>query len=224
MKLVHGLLFIIAASSVESQHLPKMNANDMLHDNHLISSDMTDGLQKQKPKYTEYQNSRCRTDKGKEGKDGKEYKMYSYKKHHYEKDDCKNKCSSDHKCTGFEFKEEKGCEVWHKKSKKQRTHKEKDAYCYWKEEEEEKEVEYKKYKNRRCRTDNGKEGEDGDEYDMYYYDYHHYDKDDCKKKCSSDPDCTGFEFKKKMTCEIWYEKSKKQRTHKDKDAYCYWKK
>merc|ERR1711957_244621 len=67
-KLVHGLLFIIAASSVESQHLPKMNANDMLHDNHLISSDMTDGLQKQKPKYTEYQNSRCHTDKVKKGR------------------------------------------------------------------------------------------------------------------------------------------------------------
>eukprot|EP00588_Corethron_pennatum_P035629 CAMPEP_0194345918 /NCGR_PEP_ID=MMETSP0171-20130528/105131_1 /TAXON_ID=218684 /ORGANISM="Corethron pennatum, Strain L29A3" /LENGTH=228 /DNA_ID=CAMNT_0039112971 /DNA_START=71 /DNA_END=758 /DNA_ORIENTATION=+ len=117
MKLVHGLLFIIAASSVESQNLP----NDMLQDNHLISNGMTDGLQKhhKKTKYKEYTDSRCRTDEGKKGKTGEDYDTYNYIPNMYDQDDCEEKCSSDPSCTGYEFKKYRVCEIWHAKSEKQ---------------------------------------------------------------------------------------------------------
>jgi len=218
MNLVHGLLFIIAASSVESQNLP----NDMLQDNHLISNGMTDGLQKhhKKPKYKKYKNSRCRTDEGKQGKTGEQYDTYNYIPYQYDKDKCEEKCSGDPSCTGYEFKKHRVCEIWHETSKKHKTHKEKGAYCYWKEEEK---IEYKKHRGRRCRTDTDKKGSDGHEYDTYYYRDYQYEKNDCEKLCSSNNDCSGFEFKKEKRCEIWYEESKEHKTKKG-GGDCYWKK
>jgi len=98
---------------------------------------MTDGLQKhhKKPKYKKYKDSRCRTDEGKQGKTGEQYDTYNYIPYQYDKDKCEEKCSGDPSCTGYEFKKHRVCEIWHEKSKKHKTHKEKGAYCYWKEEE-----------------------------------------------------------------------------------------
>jgi len=216
MKLVHGLLFIIAASSVESQNLP----NDMLQDNHLISNGMTDGLQKhhRKPEYKEYTDSRCRTDEGKEGKTGEEYDTYNYIPYQYDQDDCEELCSGDPSCTGYEFKQYRVCEIWHEKSKKHETHHEKGAYCYWKEK-----IEYEKHEGYRCRTDNNEEGSDGHEYDTYYYRDYQYTKNDCEELCSSWPHCSGFEFKRERRCEIWRVESKKHKTKK-RGGSCYWKK
>jgi len=62
--------------------------------------------------------------------------------------------------------------------------------------------EYDKYHGKACRTSHGHKGRDGHEYDKYK----HYSLDKCKRKCSDEDWCTGYEWKHTKHsnhCEIW---------------------
>ena len=67
--------------------------------------------------YAEYKDQACRTSSGGQGEDGKDYVI----RKDLRKDECKEYCSDDHNCEGWEFSStsnEKRCEIWYAEPKK----------------------------------------------------------------------------------------------------------
>jgi len=64
--------------------------------------------------YRTFENRRCKTDRGDSGSHGEEYFTYDNNDSRWSKTDCKNYCSDNFWCTGFEWNPNPNgnCEVW----------------------------------------------------------------------------------------------------------------
>jgi len=82
------------------------------------------------------ENRRCRTDENRNGKDKEDYFTYKNEDSHWSKTDCKDYCSDNFWCTGFEWNPDPNgnCEVWFYDSDKFEVTDDKvyGASCYWK--------------------------------------------------------------------------------------------
>lgn len=79
-------------------------------------------------------------------------------------------------------------------------------------------IEFQVFKGAACRTDEGEIGKDGKEYQKIKK----IDVVDCRKKCSGDSKCTGFEYSS-YGCEVWSEISNSFRTSRKSGFTCEWK-
>jgi len=79
-------------------------------------------------------------------------------------------------------------------------------------------IEFQVFKDAACRTDENDKGKDGKEYEKI----EKIDVVKCRKKCSGDNKCTGFEYSSN-SCEVWSEISSSFRTKRKNGYTCEWK-